>query len=160
MNAGSKKPGQMAAYKVGETDSRPWGNYTVKAVGTGSDGEEFCEKEIKVKAGHVLSLQSHELRREHWRVQAGELTVILDGERHTLKAGEDIRIPLQAVHCMANLGHDTCIVYELQEGQCREEDITRYMDAYGRDVAEARDEKTAKSLELYKALLAEIGGKR
>jgi mannose-6-phosphate isomerase-like protein (cupin superfamily) len=150
----------MDAYKVGDSDTRPWGSYTVKAVGTKSDGEEFCEKEIKVGPGQVLSLQSHEWRREHWKVMAGTLTVLVDGTRRALAAGQDVRIPLRAIHCMANLGAEPCLVYELQEGKCREEDITRYMDAYGRAVAAATDEKTAASLTLYKALLAEIAGKQ
>ncbi|HYD18587.1 MAG TPA: phosphomannose isomerase type II C-terminal cupin domain [Patescibacteria group bacterium] len=147
-------PGQ--AYIVGETDTRPWGSYTVVAAGR-NEGEEYCEKEIIVNPGHILSLQSHVHRREHWMVKQGVLTVVLDGQRITLKKGGEIRIPVGGVHCMANLGTDACIVREVQAGICREEDIARYMDAYGRvtDVTDAAN--VQQSLVIYKQLLGELG---
>ena len=153
-NFNEERDGVMAAYKIGDHDERPWGSYVVTAVGH-AGGEEYCEKEITVRPGQILSLQSHELRREHWRVEKGTLTVVLDGERLTLNAGEDVRIPLRGVHCMANLGKVPCVVHERQEGVCREEDIRRYVDAYGRateDVPEA-----ASSIGVYREILAEIG---
>jgi mannose-6-phosphate isomerase len=122
-----------ATYKVGDTDQRPWGSYVVTGVGTTATGEEFCTKDITVTPGHILSLQSHEFRREHWVVKSGTLTVILNDKRLTLQPGESVDIPRQAIHCMANLTAAPCIVSELQEGICREADISRYVDANGRE---------------------------
>ena len=53
------KQEKSTVYTVGDSDTRPWGSYTVVAVGVNEGGEEFCEKEIVVNPGHILSLQSH-----------------------------------------------------------------------------------------------------
>ena len=146
-------------YRVGDMDIRPWGSYTVTAVGVKETGEESCVKEIQVNPGQILSLQSHVHRREHWKVISGVLTVVLDGERLTLKTGQDVRVPMGSIHCMANLGKKNVVVQEIQQGLCREEDITRYMDAYGRGTAESTEEKVVKSIAVYKELIAELGKK-
>jgi len=147
----------LAPYQVGDHDERPWGSYTVTAVGKNDAGEDMCEKDIHVLPRRILSLQSHEQRREHWQVIAGHLTVILDGTRHELPAGSAIRIPLGAIHCMANLGAETCTVREVQEGICREDDIKRYVDAYGRGTETVFGEAAEKSIALYHELLAALG---
>lgn len=146
----------LAAYKVGDHDTRPWGSYAVIALGTNENGEEFCEKEIVVNPQQILSLQSHDYRREHWVVRQGVLTVVLDGARLEILAGKDVRIPLRGVHCMANLGPEPCIVKEVQTGICREEDIRRYVDAYGRGTEKAEDEKTVKSIAVYNDILKQL----
>ncbi len=150
----------MDAYKIGDSDQRPWGSYVVTAVGTTEGGEEFCEKDITVKPGQILSLQSHEMRREHWRVTQGVLTVILDGKQLTLQTGEDVRIPLRGIHCMANLSDRACIVHERQEGVCREDDIKRYVDAYGRGTEAPSSHAAQASIDLYKKILGTISGPR
>lgn len=152
-----QKTADLAPYKVGDHDKRPWGSYTVTAVGKNAAGEDVCEKDIHVLPQQILSLQSHAERREHWQVIAGTLTVILDDTRHELPAGSAIRIPLGAIHCMANLSGDTCTVREVQEGICREEDIKRYIDAYGRGTENVFGETAEKSIALYKDILAALG---
>ncbi|MBI3441827.1 MAG: phosphomannose isomerase type II C-terminal cupin domain [Proteobacteria bacterium] len=123
---------RMATYKVGDRDQRPWGSYVVTGVGYNEAGEEYCEKEITVHFGQILSLQSHEMRREIWIVKQGTLTALLDGQSVKLSSGGIVQIPQKSIHCMANLGTENCVVYERQEGIYREEDIQRYADAYGR----------------------------
>ncbi|MCB1580623.1 MAG: cupin domain-containing protein, partial [Alphaproteobacteria bacterium] len=83
----------------------------------------------------------------------GTLTVVLNGQRLTLNAGDMINIPLQSVHCMANLTSKPCKIYEKQTGICREEDIIRYVDAYGRGTQTGAAED---SLTLYREILDEI----
>lgn len=145
----------MQEYKIGDHDTRPWGSYKVTDVGaTGS--EEFCEKEITVLPHQVLSLQSHDHRRETWRVTSGTLTVIIDDQRHELTAGEEIKIPSGAIHCMANRHNAVCVIFERQEGTCREEDIHRFADAYGRAGETVSGDVAEKSLALYQQLLNEI----
>lgn len=94
--------------------------------------EEYCVKRITVTPGGVLSLQSHKLRREEWTVESGVLEVTRDKEMFILKKGETIDIPCGAIHRMANRGTRNAVVKEIQRGICREEDIIRYEDIYGR----------------------------
>jgi mannose-6-phosphate isomerase len=146
----------MAAYKVGDRDKRPWGDYVVTGVGQNDKGEEYCEKRITVNPGQVLSLQSHEHRREHWVVEQGVLTVIRDNERLELAAGQDVRLARGSIHCMANLSGQPCTVRELQEGLCREDDIKRYVDAYGRGTERLTSQTAAESIALYKGIVDDI----
>ncbi len=121
----------MPGYRPGEKDTRPWGMWEVLDTGT-ENGEEFCIKRITVNPGGVLSLQSHKLRRENWTLESGVLEVTRDKEILTLQPGQSIDIPLGAVHRMANRGTEPAIVREIQRGVCREDDIIRYEDIYGR----------------------------
>lgn len=121
----------MAGYRPGEKDIRPWGTWEV--LETGEDGgEEYCIKRIIVNPGGVLSLQSHKQRREEWTVEQGTLEVTRYDDIHVLQAGETIDIPLGAKHRMANRTDKPVVVLEIQRGLCREDDIVRYEDIYGR----------------------------
>lgn len=122
-------------YSIGESDTRPWGKWEVLALGTenGPNGhEEICIKKITVNPGGILSLQSHKLRREEWTVLEGMLEVTRDNEILNLQAGDSVEIPCGAVHRMANRSNTPVTVKEIQRGVCREDDIVRYEDAYGR----------------------------
>ena len=147
-------------YKIGDRDERPWGSYVVTGVGHNQAGGEFCTKDITVKSGGILSLQSHDQRRELWTVKSGELTVVLDEQRLLLKAGESVKIPLGAIHCMANLGTAPCVVSELQEGVCREADIKRYVDANGRKTEPLTTPSAKASVAHYRAIEAEMAARQ
>jgi mannose-6-phosphate isomerase-like protein (cupin superfamily) len=147
-----KNTADMALYEVGERVERPWGHYVVTGVGALPDGGDYCEKILTVMPGKVLSLQSHDLRAETWRVIEGVMTALSGNATVTLKAGEDITLPKGIIHCMANLGDVPCVFHERQEGVCREEDIHKYADAYGRET-ETPSEDAAKALSVYHALL-------
>lgn len=121
----------LPAYQPGESDTRPWGKWEVLDLGT-ENGEEFCIKRITVTPGGVLSLQSHKLRREEWTVISGELEVTRNDEILNLTAGQSVDIPQGAVHRMANRGMVDAVVKEIQRGVCREDDIERFEDIYGR----------------------------
>jgi len=123
----------MPGYRIGETDTRPWGTWEVLDTGV-ENGEEFCVKKITVNPGGILSLQSHKLRREVWTVLEGTIEVTRDKEIITLSKDKTIDIPQGAVHRMANRGDVPAIVHEVQRGTCREDDIIRYEDVYGRTV--------------------------
>ena len=129
----SSKPNaaSLPGYTIGDRDTRPWGHYEVLDVGVEND-EEFCVKTITVNPGGVLSLQSHELRREEWTVTEGVLEVTRNDEIITLQTGESINIPQGAIHRMANRSDAPAVVREIQRGICREDDIKRYEDLYGR----------------------------
>ena len=122
---------QMPGYRIGESDIRPWGMWEV--LDTGHDqGEEFCIKTITVKPGGVLSLQSHTSRREEWTVLSGTLEVTRNDDVIVIQAGHSIDIPQGAKHRMANRTEVPVVVREIQRGVCREDDIIRYDDIYGR----------------------------
>jgi mannose-6-phosphate isomerase-like protein (cupin superfamily) len=147
-----------AEYKIGDRDfSRGWGGYEVTDVEQDASGNVIrCEKDITVRPGQALSLQSHDHRRELWTVVSGELTVVLDGDRLTLNAGEDVRIPLGGIHCMANLSKVDVVVHEVQEGVCREIDIHRFKDMYGRPAEQSSAPNVVSSLKVYNDILNEI----
>lgn len=118
-------------YNVGDSDTRPWGKWEVIKV-LDKEGEQHVEKRITVTPGGILSYQSHELRREKWTVLKGRLRVTLDGKIIDLNEGESIDIPLKAKHRMANPFDKDVLVHEVQMGTCKESDIVRYEDNYGR----------------------------
>jgi mannose-6-phosphate isomerase-like protein (cupin superfamily) len=118
-------------YEINQYEERPWGSYRVLDV-----GKNYCKKEIIVQPGKILSLQSHQYRKEHWEVITGSLVVMLNTQKILLETGNTIDIPVGALHCMANLSNDPCIVEELQTGICKEDDIIRYADNYGRSTIE------------------------
>jgi mannose-6-phosphate isomerase-like protein (cupin superfamily) len=121
----------MPGYRIGESDKRPWGLWEVLDTGR-ENNEEYCLKRITVNPGGVLSLQSHNYRREEWTVESGTLEVTRNDEIITLQAGETIFIPQGAKHRMANRTDTPTVVKEIQRGVCREDDIIRYEDIYGR----------------------------
>lgn len=123
----------MPGYRIGETDTRPWGLWEVLDTGI-ENGEEFCIKKITVNPGGILSLQSHKLRREVWTVLEGILEVTRNDDIITLGVGKTIDIPCGAVHRMANRSDKPVVVHEVQRGICREDDIIRLEDVYGRAV--------------------------
>ena len=145
---------KTAEYQIGDREKRPWGDYIVTDVGFNDAGEEYCEKKITVNPGRILSLQSHEHRRETWMVVRGVLTILLDGVRTDLHAGEKIHVPQGSIHCMANLGKAPCVVREKQEGFCREDDITRYIDAYGRGTQASTLPVVKRGIAAYRTILA------
>lgn len=146
----------MNSYKTGDRDQRPWGDYVVTDTGINDSEEEFCEKIITINPGEILSLQSHDCRRETWTVKKGTLTALIDCCRFSLKEGETITVPKGGLHCMANADKMPCVILERQEGICREDDIRRYLDAYGRPTEVSKQKNVQASVELYQVLMADI----
>jgi mannose-6-phosphate isomerase len=106
----------------------PWGYSLVLA-----HEPEFKVKQIRVEAGHRLSLQRHQLRREHWYVVSGTAHVDLAGDRIVLNSGEAVDIPQFAWHRLGNGGTEPLVVIEIQQGSYfGEDDIERAEDDYGR----------------------------
>lgn len=144
------------AYQNGDKETRPWGNYVVIDTGIADNGEEYCRKTITIDPLQILSLQSHKFRRETWVVKKGILTALKDGRRFELHPGESIQIPEDSIHCMANMNDDSCVVEELQEGICREDDIRRYMDVYQRSTETLTSPQAAESFTAYREILIDI----
>lgn len=107
---------------------RPWGWYETLALGT-----RFQVKQIMVKPGGQLSLQSHVHRAEHWVVVAGTARVTVDDAVSLRSENQSIYIPLGAIHRLENPGKVDLHLIEVQSGvYLGEDDIIRYQDAYAR----------------------------
>lgn len=107
---------------------RPWGHY--ESIG---QGERYQVKRITVTPGHVLSLQKHFHRAEHWVVVRGTAVVTRDGEEILVRENESVYLPLGAVHRLANPGRIPLELIEVQVGgYLGEDDIVRFEDVYGR----------------------------
>jgi|TARA_B110000483_G_C18140517_1_gene521240 mannose-6-phosphate isomerase-like protein (cupin superfamily) len=109
---------------------RPWGCYEVTKKS--SDGSEL-EKLITIKPNNKLSLQSHKHREEFYVILEGNALVEIDSVTYTLTSGDEINIPIGAIHRVSNIGQKDLVIHEIQRGELlSEEDIIRYEDDYGR----------------------------
>jgi mannose-1-phosphate guanylyltransferase/mannose-6-phosphate isomerase len=110
------------------TVHRPWGSFTVL-----QDAEDCKVKRLTVGPGHVLSLQSHQRRSEHWTVVHGTAKVRIGDAEFLLEANQSAYIPAGTVHRLEN---PTSADIHLIEVQCGdyfgEDDIVRLEDRYGR----------------------------
>jgi mannose-6-phosphate isomerase-like protein (cupin superfamily) len=115
-------------YVTGQSDTRPWGDWTVLDAGPG-----YAVKRIRVRAEGVLSLQRHRHRAEQWIIVAGTARVTRGDATFDLTAGEATRIGLGEVHSIANPGVEDMVFIEVQIGaMLSEDDIERLQDRYGR----------------------------
>ena len=121
----------MAAYgtyATGQSDSRPWGDWTVLDCGPG-----FVVKRIRVAPGGRLSLQRHQHRAEQWTVVAGTARVTVDSVQYDVPTGHSVSVPRGAVHRSENPGEEDVVFIEVQHGPLlSEDDIERLEDVYGR----------------------------
>ena len=90
-------------------------------------------KNIAVKTGGKLSLQSHTHRSEHWIVVTGT-AIITNGDKiELLSENQSTYIPIGALHRLENIGKFPLEMIEVQSGSyLGEDDIERYEDDYGR----------------------------
>ena len=110
---------------------RPWGWYD--AI---DEGDRFKVKRIQVKPGASLSLQKHHHRAEHWVVVKGTAEIICGEKTLLLTENQSTYIPLGEVHRLSNPGSTPLEIIEVQSGSyLGEDDIVRFEDHYGRDLA-------------------------
>jgi Mannose-6-phosphate isomerase len=119
------KPGSF----LPETDTRPWGSYTVL-----DESENFKVKRIEVLPEKRLSYQQHARRSEHWFVVRGTAKVTLNGSDFLVKMGEAVDIPAGTAHRVQNPDNAELLVFiETQTGDYfGEDDIIRLEDDFGR----------------------------
>ncbi|MEX3014998.1 mannose-1-phosphate guanylyltransferase/mannose-6-phosphate isomerase [Gymnodinialimonas hymeniacidonis] len=110
-------------------DYRPWGWFESLTM-----GQRFQVKQIVVKPGAALSLQSHHHRAEHWIVVEGTAKVTINDEVHLVSENQSVYVPLGAAHRLENPGKLPMRLVEVQTGgYLGEDDIVRYEDLYARD---------------------------
>ena len=109
-------------------EERPWGEFEVLV------DSDYCKvKQITVKSGGSLSLQSHNHRSEHWVVVSGTASVTIGTETKLVPEGQSIYVPLGSIHRLANPGKLPVVVIEVQLGSyLGEDDIIRIEDVYSR----------------------------
>lgn len=118
----------MATSEPRETDTRPWGTFTVLDEDNG-----YKVKRIVVLPKGRLSYQRHASRSEHWTIVRGQARVTLDGGEISLSVGESVDIPTGTAHRVENPGSDNLVFIEVQRGEyLGEDDIVRLDDDYGR----------------------------
>ena len=106
---------------------KPWGHELVWAR-----TDRYVGKVLHVKAGHILSLQYHNLKDETMHVLRGEL-ILRTREGDTLvsrpfRAGETARIPPKLVHQI-----EAVVDSDVLEASTPElDDLVRLEDRYGR----------------------------
>ena len=107
---------------------RPWGSFTVL------EDEDDCKvKRLTVKPGHVLSLQLHHRRSEHWTVVSGVAKVRIGEKEFLLNENESAYIPKNTIHRLENPTDEDIHLIEVQCGDYfGEDDIVRLEDRYGR----------------------------
>ncbi len=116
------------AHSDTHSNIRPWGRYDVLL-----DSTECKVKRIEVDPQQRLSYQRHEHREEYWTIVKGEALVTLNEKDISLKEGEQIHIPLQANHRIANPTDTPLVFIEIQRGSYfGEDDIVRLDDDYNR----------------------------
>jgi|GEM_PF-505382 len=119
-----------------QTESRPWGEYTVLDIGDG-----FQIKRIEVLPQQRLSYQKHQYRSEHWYIVQGKALVVLNEKEIDLSPGQAIDIPQGARHRICNSSEEESLIFvEVQRGSyLGEDDIVRFSDDYGREFTEAQN---------------------
>lgn len=108
------------------TDKRPWGYFRQFTL-----NEPTTVKILSVDPSQELSLQSHEHRREFWRVITGSPTLTIGDKKIVAQPGDEFMVEIGQKHRIATT--DTpVIILEISYGKFDEDDITRYEDRYGR----------------------------
>jgi mannose-1-phosphate guanylyltransferase/mannose-6-phosphate isomerase len=93
-------------------------------------------KHLMVHPGASLSLQMHHHRAEHWVVVKGRAEVTVGEITKILEENESVYIPVGVRHRLANPGTKPLSIIEVQSGgYLGEDDIVRFEDVYGREVA-------------------------
>jgi len=105
---------------------RPWGWYE-----TIEQGDEYKVKRIFVNPNSRFSLQYHNRRSEHWVVVGGSALALVNNYEEQIYPGKHFFIPLGSRHRIT-AGDNGVMFIEVQFGECREDDIVRLEDDYGR----------------------------
>lgn len=111
-----------------EIGHRPWGYYEII-----KDFDNCKMKRITVYPHRRLSLQSHNMRSEHWICLSGSGQAQINSQLIELKHNTHVFIDVKDQHRLINNGEDNLVMIEIQTGTYfGEDDIIRYEDDYGR----------------------------
>ncbi len=105
---------------------KPWGKFEQF-----THDEQTTVKIITVNPGGTLSLQTHKLRTEFWRVLSGHPVVTIGDTVTRANPGDEFEIKKTEAHRLGAVD-DVVQVLEITHGQFDENDIIRLEDNYGR----------------------------
>lgn len=108
-------------------EERPWGRFHQFAT-----NEPVTVKTISVEPGHRLSLQRHAKRAEMWHVVDGPVDVTVGDSSWPAESGDDVWVPVGAVHRLGNSTSGVVRILEVAFGAFDESDIERLDDDYSR----------------------------
>lgn len=106
---------------------KPWGQYWDL-----HRSQNTVLKRLVIYSGHRFSYQYHNNRTEFWSVEYGKGLLTLNGVAIPVGPGFSIKIDKYDKHRLANIGDTDLVFYEIQSGECSEEDIVRLSDDYAR----------------------------
>lgn len=110
------------------TVHKPWGRFRTIDSGPG-----FRVLRLWLDIGARTSLKMHAHRAENWLVVNGIARITTGETVQLVPAGESVHIPAGDMHRLENPGDEILEVIEVDTGTYMgEDDITRYLDAYGR----------------------------
>lgn len=107
-------------------EERPWGNFVRY-----THNEQTTVKVITVNPGEELSLQTHEKRREFWRILKGRPHVTIGEVTVEAVPGDEFEIPERTLHQISSSTEEVQFL-EIAFGEFDENDIVRIKDRYGR----------------------------
>ena len=108
-------------------EERDWGSFDILL-----DEEGVKVKKIVVNPDQRLSLQLHTKREELWYIIEGAGKIQVGNHEYTIEAGDRVTIHKYEVHRVKCSGLIPLKIIEIQTGDCREDDIIRLEDDYGR----------------------------
>ncbi|AJS60033.1 sugar phosphate nucleotidyltransferase [Paenibacillus sp. IHBB 10380] len=105
-------------------EERRWGYYQVLDYSKNTESVEVLTKRICINAGHNLSYQVHLKRREVWTIISGEGEFVLNERHRRIKQGDVLVIPESSRHSVKAIG-DLEIIEVQMGSELVEEDIIR-----------------------------------
>jgi mannose-6-phosphate isomerase len=108
-------------------EEREWGSFQILA-----DEQGYKVKKITVNPNQRLSLQLHTGRDEYWTIVKGVGWMHVSGNEYDVEVGDVVQIPKYQTHRIENNQPEDLVFIEVQLGDCKEDDIIRIQDDYGR----------------------------
>lgn len=107
--------------------NKPWGHYTDYYR-----SKDIVCKQIVIEPGQSISYQYHSKRSEFWYIKSGQGLFVINGRGCTVHSGFTFVVECGMKHRIKNTGTEDLVIYEMQYGECSEDDIVRIEDQYGR----------------------------
>ena len=106
---------------------KPWGEYIDIFR-----SDEVVFKKIVISPGEEISYQQHHKRSEFWYVTEGEGIFRYNNTNWKARPGFTVEVHKNDAHQMTNIGESDLVIFEMQFGECSEDDIKRLEDRYDR----------------------------
>lgn len=91
---------------------RAWGTYEVL-----KDTPYYKVKKVTVYPGKSLTLHKHMHRSEHWSIVQGTATMVVGEDTAEYGRGDNIDVPIGALHQVVNQGEENLIIIEIAIGE-------------------------------------------